>query len=457
MNTDEQRATFENWHDSLFDVSAGTAVKNEYGYPQNSHIQMRWQAWRACVAAQHTDKPDEARPICAKCKGVILNITNILGEVMSHRCLCPTTKTDKLDAGVVAKILELPKAYEARCNDKYTADEVNGKLRSMAESCVRLITPTTPPDKPDVGVVSKERREELIEGVHAELMGHSYNRQAQARESVNYMLSALSITTQPDNTQALRSSAVEVCPDCDIAGCTHIRNRTGAFAPKDDTQALTNARQEEPEEVCPDCNGTGEVFDHASSLMGAHGWLTCWKCYKYTSSDSVKQGEAQQQASQAVSEDEAVEIIAKCFAAAMGHNWQSMKKWIEDRGSVAWLTRYDQFRHGSEEAYRALIAAGVINQCWQPIETAPKDGTVFLAAYSQDYDSDSLKGEAEGWLHLPRYPFLAKWDANYYEDEPLDDAGSFVKVDMCGLKDMDTEPSHWMPLPTPPAGVIKGV
>lgn len=25
-------------------------------------------------------------------------------------------------------------------------------------------------------------------------------------------------------------SAVEVCPDCDIAGCTHIRNRTGAFA-----------------------------------------------------------------------------------------------------------------------------------------------------------------------------------------------------------------------------------
>lgn len=25
-------------------------------------------------------------------------------------------------------------------------------------------------------------------------------------------------------------STVEVCPDCDIAGCTHIRNRTGAFA-----------------------------------------------------------------------------------------------------------------------------------------------------------------------------------------------------------------------------------
>jgi hypothetical protein len=25
---------------------------------------------------------------------------------------------------------------------------------------------------------------------------------------------------------------VEICPDCDIAGCTHIRNRTGVFASK---------------------------------------------------------------------------------------------------------------------------------------------------------------------------------------------------------------------------------
>lgn len=26
--------------------------------------------------------------------------------------------------------------------------------------------------------------------------------------------------------------AVEVCPDCDMANCVHIRNRTGIFAPK---------------------------------------------------------------------------------------------------------------------------------------------------------------------------------------------------------------------------------
>jgi hypothetical protein len=58
-----------------------------------------------------------------------------------------------------------------------------------------------------------------------------------------------------------------------------------------------------------------------------------------------------------VSEDEVVEIIAECFAASMGHNWKSLKKWIENRGG-AWLTRYDQFRHGSAAALRALSDNG---------------------------------------------------------------------------------------------------
>lgn len=33
------------------------------------------------------------------------------------------------------------------------------------------------------------------------------------------------------------------------------------------------------EDSCGECNGTGEIFDEASNLMGAHGWMTCWKCY----------------------------------------------------------------------------------------------------------------------------------------------------------------------------------
>jgi hypothetical protein len=44
---DKCREEFEHWHDCLFDVSASTAAKNKYGYPENGHIQMRWQAWQA--------------------------------------------------------------------------------------------------------------------------------------------------------------------------------------------------------------------------------------------------------------------------------------------------------------------------------------------------------------------------------------------------------------------------
>lgn len=44
------RQAFEKWHDALFDISAGTAIKNEYGYPRDGSIQMRWQVWQAAHA-----------------------------------------------------------------------------------------------------------------------------------------------------------------------------------------------------------------------------------------------------------------------------------------------------------------------------------------------------------------------------------------------------------------------
>jgi hypothetical protein len=34
-----------------------------------------------------------------------------------------------------------------------------------------------------------------------------------------------------------------------------------------------------PEYECHVCDGSGEVFDEDSNLMGVHGWLTCWTCY----------------------------------------------------------------------------------------------------------------------------------------------------------------------------------
>lgn len=68
-----ERKRFEDWHDNLFDVCAGTAVKTEYGYPQNGAIQMRWQAWQAALAAPPVERLREEnarlRELLDECAG----------------------------------------------------------------------------------------------------------------------------------------------------------------------------------------------------------------------------------------------------------------------------------------------------------------------------------------------------------------------------------------------------
>lgn len=62
---------------------------------------------------------------------------------------------------------------------------------------------------------------------------------------------------------------------------------------------------------------------------------------------------------------------------------------------------------------------------WQPIETAPKDGTPFLAWNGH-------------WRGVAMY-----FEARYEEDpEWVDEQTNYI----------EPEPTHWMPLPTPPKG-----
>jgi hypothetical protein len=85
---------------------------------------------------------------------------------------------------------------------------------------------------------------------------------------------------------------------------------------------------------------------------------------------------------------------------------------------------------GIDEAADAILAAlpdMIAPLVWQPIETAPKDGT--------------------GFLYLQKLPFGQKWigSAIYHSDR-------FVHVQWTGECDEWTtlSPSHWMPLPEPP-------
>jgi hypothetical protein len=75
---------------------------------------------------------------------------------------------------------------------------------------------------------------------------------------------------------------------------------------------------------------------------------------------------------------------------------------------------------------------------WQPIETAPKDGTEVILGW----DMASVWIVRNGWFH----------DGNDWRGFDLDDVGWWSyrhSVTQEKLEGYDT-PTHWMPLPEPP-------
>ncbi len=76
---------------------------------------------------------------------------------------------------------------------------------------------------------------------------------------------------------------------------------------------------------------------------------------------------------------------------------------------------------------------------WQPIETAPKDGSRFDVW-------------AKGWLPaFDRFEYRRFADC-YWRD--ADSMGSW-RAGIVGV-DRDWHPTHWMPLPNPPKEVANG-
>lgn len=78
--------------------------------------------------------------------------------------------------------------------------------------------------------------------------------------------------------------------------------------------------------------------------------------------------------------------------------------------------------------------SSLIADQWQPIETAPRDGTVFFGIGPAD-----------------RYPQAMKWET--YSPEEAEEIGEHgywtyaedLIADVAG----QAEPTHWMPLPSP--------
>lgn len=88
-----------------------------------------------------------------------------------------------------------------------------------------------------------------------------------------------------------------------------------------------------------------------------------------------------------------------------------------------------------------------MKQEWQPIETAPKDGQRILIGWWEDPDHESWQARAAYWEDA----FECAWSEEIEDNLPVaawtDDAvASFAYEETHSY-----QPTHWMPLPEPPA------
>jgi hypothetical protein len=80
---------------------------------------------------------------------------------------------------------------------------------------------------------------------------------------------------------------------------------------------------------------------------------------------------------------------------------------------------------------------------WQPIETAPKDGTEIIAVFSNDYGYQEKPTVYGPWtVSFRNGMWMASWgDCRVIESE------GYWGTD---YKRAPLDPTHWMPLPEPP-------
>jgi hypothetical protein len=85
------------------------------------------------------------------------------------------------------------------------------------------------------------------------------------------------------------------------------------------------------------------------------------------------------------------------------------------------------------------MGTGVAGMKWQPIETAPKDGTPFLT-----FSRDAYMEPREGALGTRSTPMLVMaWTGSDRYPYPVDECGDWHDFHCY-------EPTHWMPLPAGP-------
>lgn len=89
----------------------------------------------------------------------------------------------------------------------------------------------------------------------------------------------------------------------------------------------------------------------------------------------------------------------------------------------------------------------LIQMQWQPIETAPKDGTSILIFTTGKFWRDGWSDE-DGWRHKNEKPHVleAFWSKKWYNH----DIGGWMPANCDEEYGQLYEATHWMPMPEPP-------
>jgi hypothetical protein len=91
----------------------------------------------------------------------------------------------------------------------------------------------------------------------------------------------------------------------------------------------------------------------------------------------------------------------------------------------------------------ALAVDGMALQGWQDISTAPKDGTEIIGVYFNQWDESSVTTYGPWTVAFHRGKWRSSWDGS----EVIEYSSDFGT----DYKSPDLEPTHWQPLPPPPA------
>lgn len=119
-----------------------------------------------------------------------------------------------------------------------------------------------------------------------------------------------------------------------------------------------------------------------------------------------------------MADDEMVERVARAIHFRGG-----------DQGDDAWNHCQYWLRDVAREQARAAMAQIEVASPWQPIETAPRDGTPILVFY----------GERIG---MDRY-YVRYWDRGDWATDKEGWVDHWRQI-------RPEQPTHWMPLPMPP-------